>query len=514
MAVRGIVSLLVVAVLLCSLLAGPISFVDAAGKRATFETRSPGDDRGDVIPITVHASKGATVNIGSPEQGSWVQVNVTKGTTTLDLNTYRAEDPNEVISLKKGGIKGTPNVRIPSESGPLQPGVYDMNVTVDGITQDIGSFTVEQRETGDAWAGVLPTPESANPDDFETPDDLRKAASATINGTVAKGDQFALAVNVSGMSGFLDKSMLDDESDVLYLVLDTDGHDIETGDTYDVTFEISAENDLISESERATTTFSVEERRVSLDYSGDVLVVEDETRIGGTTNLAPGTMVNVTAYDTGRNSFFWPKIATVTEERTLGATFDFSGVEPGTSFSIELRDQDRTITGVVAALPIVAAVVVAPTILGTGGDVQANGGWNVTANSTAPNNATGALDVRWNAKHVSKVSPENGNGVYKPDDGEGFLLVSMNVTNSGSDSLGLRPQAFMLRSNGALRGYQPLNDTEGFQPSVLDSGESVSVWFVFSIDDATNATIVTTGRLRRDRIRTTFTHDETLTVKA
>jgi hypothetical protein len=175
----------------------------------------------------------------------------------------------------------------------------------------------------------------------------------------------------------------------------------------------------------------------------------------------------------------------------------------------------KAVAGVfVAILAIVAATVVAPTILGTGGDVQTNGGgWNVTANSTAPSNATGALDVRWNTKRVSKLNPKSGNGVYKPDNGEEFLLISMNVTNSGSGPLGLRPQEFALRSNGTLRGYQPLNNTNGFQPGVLNSGESVSVWLVFSIDDdARNATIGTTGRLRRDHIRTKFTHDETLAV--
>ncbi|WP_423744198.1 restriction endonuclease (plasmid) [Haladaptatus sp. SPP-AMP-3] len=170
----------------------------------------------------------------------------------------------------------------------------------------------------------------------------------------------------------------------------------------------------------------------------------------------------------------------------------------------------------VAILAIVAATVVAPMILGTGGTVQTNGGWNVTANSTAPSNATGALDVRWNAKRVSKLNPESGDdGVYKPGDGKKFLLVSMNVTNTGSDSLGLRPQAFALRSNGTLHGHQPLKNTTGFQPSVLDGGESTSVWLVFSIDaDAPNATIVTTGRLRRGHVRTEFTRDETLSVEA
>ncbi len=227
------------------------------------------------------------------------------------------------------------------------------------------------------------------------------------------------------------------------------------------------------------------------------------------------------------------KLRTIVEARELhdlvgGFVEDGDGSngddEDGDGFSLPLSLPDsvslpdgisrKAVAGVfVAVLAIVAAVVVAPTILGTGGDVQ-TGGWNVTANSTAPSNATGALDVRWNTKRVSKVNPEGGNGVYKPNDGTEFLLVSMNVTNSGNDSLGLRPQAFALRSNGTLRGYQPLNDTEGFQPSVLDSGESVSVWFVFSIDDdATNATIVTTGRLRRDHIRTKFIHDEALAVE-
>ncbi|MFH5800013.1 restriction endonuclease [Haladaptatus sp. CMAA 1911] len=222
------------------------------------------------------------------------------------------------------------------------------------------------------------------------------------------------------------------------------------------------------------------------------------------------------------------KLRTIVEARELhdfverfvegGDGSDGDG-EDGDGFSLPVSLPNgvprKAVAGVfVALLAIVAAAVVAPTILGTGGDVRTSGGWNVTANSTAPSDATGALDVGWNTKRVSKVNPERGNGVYKPDDGEEFLLVSMNVTNSGSDSLGLRPQDFALRSNGTLRGYQPLNDTQGFQPSVLDSDESVSVWFVFSIDDdATNATIVTTGRLRRDHVRTKFTHDETLAVE-
>jgi hypothetical protein len=169
---------------------------------------------------------------------------------------------------------------------------------------------------------------------FETPNALSKAASPTENGTVAKGDKLVFALNASGLSGFLKKSMLDgsgenvsihfretnaernsvpnefdgdeatrlmmdDENDILYLIVDTGNPGIEAGDRYDVTFKIGEENGLVTEPERATTNVSVEKRRVSLDCSGDVLIVGDHPTVGGTTNLAPGSTVNVTAYKEG-----------------------------------------------------------------------------------------------------------------------------------------------------------------------------------------------------------------------
>jgi hypothetical protein len=127
-----VVSLLAVTVLLGSLVVGPLLSVGASGQSANFASDTPSDNRGEVIPITVHASKSATVNIWTPGHGFWVQLNVTGGTTTLDLNTYWADDPNKVISLEKGSIRGSPKVT--PAAGPLQPGVYNMNITVNGIT--------------------------------------------------------------------------------------------------------------------------------------------------------------------------------------------------------------------------------------------------------------------------------------------------------------------------------------------------------------------------------------------
>ncbi len=165
---------------------------------------------------------------------------------------------------------------------------------------------------------------------------------------------------------------------------------------------------------------------------------------------------------------------------------------------------------VVAVLAIMVAAVVVPTILGTGGSVKTDG-WNVSATSTAPSNATNALEVRWNTKRVSKLNPKTGDpGVYKPKGGKRFLLVSMNVSNNGKNSVGLQQQDFAVRSNGSLLGYQPLTNTTGHS-AVLQAGHSTTVWYAFSIDkDAKNATIVTSGRLRRNHVPTQFVHDKSV----
>ncbi|KZN25664.1 hypothetical protein A4G99_04195 [Haladaptatus sp. R4] len=166
---------------------------------------------------------------------------------------------------------------------------------------------------------------------------------------------------------------------------------------------------------------------------------------------------------------------------------------------------------VVAVLAIALAAVVAPTILGTGGHVATDDGWNVSANSTATPNAANALEVRWNAKRVPKVDPKTGDdGVYKARDGKQFLLVSMNVTNDGDDTVGLQSQDFAVRSNGSLLGAQALTNTTGHS-GVLESGDSTTVWYVFSIDeDAPSATIVTSGRMRRSNVPVRFVRDKSV----
>ena len=144
---------------------------------------------------------------------------------------------------------------------------------------------------------------------------------------------------------------------------------------------------------------------------------------------------------------------------------------------------------VVAILAVVAAVVVGPTILGTGGNVQEES-FNVTATSSVSGNETKALDVTWNAKTTAELEPEK-NVVYRAREGQQFVVVQLNVTNTGEENIGLRQEGFRLRANGTVHGHQPLTNASGFEVGVLKPGKAMSTWTVFSVDEGvTNATLV------------------------
>ncbi|WP_266078324.1 restriction endonuclease [Haladaptatus caseinilyticus] len=168
---------------------------------------------------------------------------------------------------------------------------------------------------------------------------------------------------------------------------------------------------------------------------------------------------------------------------------------------------------VVALLALVGATTVAPMIFETGGEVQERE-WNLTARFTSPHNATDSLSIRWNAKRVSEIDPESGDsGVYKPNEGTQFLLVRMNVTNEGNDSVGLKPADFGVRSNGTVHGYQPLENVTAFSPTVIGVGQTETFWTVVSLDaDASEATLIVSDRVKHGGVRIAFTRDSNLAV--
>ncbi|MDZ7747307.1 MAG: BGTF surface domain-containing protein [Halobacteriales archaeon] len=110
------------------------------------------------------------------------------------------------------------------------------------------------------------------------------------------------------------------------------------GQAFDVEFGVSPDTALVAgdEDETVTASFTVEERMAELNGGNDITVeaVSGQT-ISGTTNVAPGTEINIRARASGNNPFL--KTAngvTVADDGTFSGTFDFSDVAQNTTFTV------------------------------------------------------------------------------------------------------------------------------------------------------------------------------------
>ena len=76
----------------------------------------------------------------------------------------------------------------------------------------------------------------------------------------------------------------------------------------------------------------------TIEYDGERLVVEqaDERRIAGTSNLENGSQVTIRARSTGGSPFLRSAVATVNEDGSFAATFDFQDVQDGTEFTVSV----------------------------------------------------------------------------------------------------------------------------------------------------------------------------------
>ncbi|KAB7517960.1 PGF-CTERM sorting domain-containing protein [Halosegnis rubeus] len=145
----------------------------------------------------------------------------------------------------------------------------------------------------------------------------------------------------------VDTTNLFDDSDPADPALTRGGTELGAGDvepadllgqTFDVEFGVLAQSALVSgdEDELVTASFSVEERTAELN-GGDDITVEAASgqEITGTTNVAPGTEINIRARASGSNPFL--KTAngvTVGADGTFSGTFDFSDVASDTTFTV------------------------------------------------------------------------------------------------------------------------------------------------------------------------------------
>lgn len=356
---------------------------------ASFQPSVVREQRGDIANITVKTSDSATVNIGSPQQGFWMQVTVGGGTTTLRVNTYKAGQSNkyglsEMVWASQGSIKGR-TLRTASINAPLEAAQYSMNVTVNGQEKALGNLVVEKRATHGISARIAP--ESLKIDELKSASEIEAATREPWSQSIAHGDWLVLRVNASGTDGALKKQRLDGDGEHIlvefdqanppmnaqsndfyannvarlvrdgtgegfFLFVDTAEHDIEPGDRYNISFVIGKQSPLVDTREAVETSIHVAPRKVKIDRNGpgEEVVVEGKTKISGKTTLTPGTTINLTVRNSSVPPLFKTATMTVKPDRTFATTFDFSDEEPGRTFQIRLPDQRKTIPGVVAGV--------------------------------------------------------------------------------------------------------------------------------------------------------------------
>ena len=361
--------------------AGASSTAASAGATASISPTVTYGVRGDVVNITVQTSDGGVVNIGSQSEAFWMQVQVGNGKTELTLNTYRAGVADTEAEMKRalsGGsvVRATPT---PVDK-PLEAARYDLNVTKNDRELALGKLVLEERATNSIDVRIAPA-------SLKVADLGKKGAivGATQvpwgNNSVARGDWLAVHVNATGLAGMLsyrgfgsasgvdlrfeqvDGDMNADTNefsgtdaerfvrvrDGFYVFVDTDEHDIDARDRYNVSFVVGADSKLSKEKEVVTTSFRVAPRKVDIERNGpgDTVVVKGKSTISGTTTLTPGSTINITVRDDGMPPFHQPRTVRVSGERTFQTAVDFSDLQPGRKFDIRLVDQGRTVPGMV-----------------------------------------------------------------------------------------------------------------------------------------------------------------------
>ncbi|WP_170977268.1 BGTF surface domain-containing protein [Halorussus salinisoli] len=329
--------------------------------------------RGNTINISASTGSQATLNLGGPEMGFWVQMNIS-GSTEVTLNTYETDVEEIVSGSSTLDIKGREEL-----AQPLVPATYDMNITIDGREVARGKFIIEPRgETGftgdiERWASP-----AAGIDEVQHPSELSNAIpiSPENETVVPKGRWVAFRVNTSKFSeGFLrasgnatdkfsasfveqnpdmntepttfsgtdiEKFVSVPKDDALYFFVNTGRHGINANSTYRVNVTVIGDTPFVDRPESVITNFTVVKPQVGLQRSKTPIIVNSTETIRGSTTFLPGETINITAKYNGVPPFIKPKEATVQSNQTFKTSFDFSDVTRGDTFIITLPDQDKS----------------------------------------------------------------------------------------------------------------------------------------------------------------------------
>ncbi|WP_259518969.1 BGTF surface domain-containing protein [Halanaeroarchaeum sp. HSR-CO] len=406
----------------------------ASFDRSVFE-----EERGDVAAIGIRLvdTENATVSIGSEAVNYHERIAVVdrdgNGHADLQVNTHRAGAgaPGRGIGLAGNENHSLPNDRVvdvrrtaPAAKGlsdPLETGNYTLEATVDGEVTDVALLRIVERST--AGASTLVAPAGVDLDD---PEDIENWT--TPRETVAVGDQAVIAVDATGIDGFLNDStdlrrgsaaaartgayvdirranppqnqparglnvsnastLVDGERDGLYVVVPSEGgpYAIEDGEEFDAAFVLNESSPYVpggsgsddSEPESAETVVAFEApdgRFTGLDENETLdLQATANATIAGETNVAPGTTVTITVRSDDDNvTFQQSDEEVVSDDGTFDGSVDLEDYQEGTEYTVVATANDDELTAVRTGSVVEEPITVAPA-KDTGSSGQSAGG--------------------------------------------------------------------------------------------------------------------------------------------
>jgi hypothetical protein len=365
---------------------------------AAIQGETQGGSVGDVVDIDLRVPDGSSgrLYLGSRDVAYLTSVAFTDdgdGEVTLSVNTFLAGGhlgaERRAWSAEGGSVTNVTRHTAPL-SDPLEPTVYDANMTVDGAERAVTPVPFRPASVDDVTTAVAPAGAFG-----EEPGTVESAQS----GHLAVGDTLVANVTVSGVFGMLaaqpgettterfrslvtgenasleirpgttdadlalDRSFENDAFDVyadpdaqtLSVVTDTsalrydgDAGELQAGERYRIVFVIESESDLSIEEAAWADDIAVRDRTATFETgeNGTVrLPAASDAELSGTTALAPGTELEVETRADG--AFLQHTETRVGEDGAFTASLNLSTVEPGTTFTAHVDDLDVETPGIV-----------------------------------------------------------------------------------------------------------------------------------------------------------------------
>lgn len=359
------------------------------------------------IPIGLTDTDTATVTVGSADVNYRSDVTVTDGDgdgrVDLRSNTFATGVADVPTFTVLDGDDAVASVDTPiAVQSPLEAGEFSLSIapgsdpaSAEGASEtDVGTMIVQDRSTGSITVRTAPGSRAGTIQEAGDVARLRSAGSLAPVSTVAAGDLVVHEVDVSGLEGLLaarrpsggdatdaflaametgDLAFDVEEADesagpnaapadlaidgttltvvpdyangTLYLVYDLSATNTpEAGDEYRSTFTVMATSGLTANPETFDETWTVEDRRIRLDTSGDLdgdgtrddlLVQPSRVTLTGTSTLAPGSNPTLRIRSIGGISPFVKTVrVSIRPNGTFAAEMDFSDVPNGTEFTV------------------------------------------------------------------------------------------------------------------------------------------------------------------------------------